>query len=151
MGPGTKKQKGDFAELKVACDLRRRGYLVLIPFGEEAPYDIVIDRDGRLERVQVKYSDRHGRAALEIQCYSQTIVKGRLTSRTHYTAEVIDWLAVYDVETDKCFYVPAEELGAGRSKISLRFEPARNGQRAGIRFAEAYANLEAHELKIVTD
>ena len=42
----TRKQKGDLAELKVACDLRRRGYLVLIPFGEEAPYDIVIDRDG---------------------------------------------------------------------------------------------------------
>ena len=36
MTPLTRKQKGDLAELKVACDLRRRGYEIAIPFGEEA-------------------------------------------------------------------------------------------------------------------
>jgi hypothetical protein len=29
------KQKGDVAELAVALDLRRRGYKVSIPFGED--------------------------------------------------------------------------------------------------------------------
>lgn len=141
MGPGTKKQKGDFAELKVACDLRRRGYLVLIPFGEEAPYDIVIDRDGKLERVQVKYRDRGGRSAIEVPCYSQTIIGGKAVSKTPYTAETIDWLALYDVETDRCFYIPAAELGAGRTHITLRFSPPANGQVKKIRFAERYVDL----------
>ena len=81
----TKKQKGDLAELKVACDLRRRGYLVLIPFGEAAPYDLVIDRNGNLERVQVKYRDRGERTAIEVPCYSQTIIHGKSVSRTRYT------------------------------------------------------------------
>ena len=101
MKPRTKKEKGDFAELKVACDLRRRGYLICIPFGEEAPYDIVIDRDGRLERVQVKYADREGDGSVEVPCYSQTVIGGKVRSVTPYTADTIDWLALYDVETDR--------------------------------------------------
>jgi PD-(D/E)XK endonuclease len=148
MKPGTKKQKGDFAELKVACDLRSRGYLVCIPFGEEAPYDLVIDRAGCLERVQVKYRDRSGRPVIEVPCYSQTIIHGKVVSRTPYTAETIDWLALYDADTDRCFYIPAEELGNGRSHITLRFAPTRNGQRAGIRFADSYADLESRDLRL---
>ena len=147
----TKKQKGDLAELKVACDLRRRGYLVLIPFGEAAPYDLVIDRNGNLERVQVKYRDRGERTAIEVPCYSQTIIHGKSVSRTRYTAETIDWLAFYDVQTDRCFYIPAEELGDGRIAFTLRFEPTQNGQRAGIRFAEDYADLPPRDLRLATE
>jgi PD-(D/E)XK endonuclease len=90
MAVGTKKQKGDLAELKVACDLRRRGYLVLIPFGEEAPYDIVIDRDGKLERIQVKYRDRGDGAVIEVPCYSQTVIGGKVRSvtRTRQTRSI---------------------------------------------------------------
>jgi hypothetical protein len=151
MKPPTKKQKGDFAELKVACDLRRRGYPVSIPFGEEAPYDLVVDRDGRLERIQVKYADRRDRSVVEVRCYSLTIVNGKAKSRTHYTAQTIDWLAVYDVVTDRCFYIPAAELGTGRTAFTLRFSPTLNGQRAGIRFADAYADPEVRELHLTED
>ena len=38
------KQKGDLAELLVAADLRRRGYLISLPYGEDSPYDLVLDR-----------------------------------------------------------------------------------------------------------
>ena len=147
MRPRTKKEKGDFAELKVACDLRRRGYLIAIPFGEESSYDLVVDRDGRLERVQVKYADRGDRSVIEVPCYSQTVINGKVRSVTPYTAKCIDWLAVYDVKTDRCFYIPARELGSGRTGFTLRFDPTLNGQRVGIRFAEEYADLDASNLR----
>jgi hypothetical protein len=34
------KQKGFLAELMVAADLRRRGYQISIPFGEDCDYDL---------------------------------------------------------------------------------------------------------------
>ncbi len=53
----NKKAKGDLAELKVAGDLRARGYRIAFPYGEDWDYDLILCRqDGRLERIQVKHS-----------------------------------------------------------------------------------------------
>lgn len=142
MKPLTRKQKGDLAELKVACDLRRRGYEIAIPFGEESSYDLVVDRCGRLERVQVKYAERGERSVVEVRCYSMTIVNGKVHSRTPYTQDTIDWLAVYEATADRCYYIPARELGNGRLNFTLRFAPTANCQSAGIRFADQYTNME---------
>jgi hypothetical protein len=59
-----------------------------------------------------------------------------------YTAKMIDWLAVYDRTTDRCYYLPASELGAGRDELRLRITPARNFQKIGIRHADDYLEPE---------
>jgi hypothetical protein len=57
----------------------------------------------------------------------------------HYTAAMVDWIAAYDVTTDRCYYVPSWTLGAeGRSQLWLRLVPALNGQSLRIRRAEDY-------------
>jgi PD-(D/E)XK endonuclease len=56
-----------------------------------------------------------------------------------YTAETVDWIAVYDDSSERRFYVPAAELADGRSVLALRLTPARNGQRQRIRDAERYS------------
>jgi hypothetical protein len=91
----TRKQKGDLAELKVACDLRRRGYGLAIPFGEECDYDLILDRDGMLERVQVKYTESDG-VIIDVRCNSHSLTNGKVRATKRYTADTIDWLAVYD-------------------------------------------------------
>jgi PD-(D/E)XK endonuclease len=121
----TRKQKGDLAELKVACDLRRRGYGLAIPFGEECDYDLIVDRDGVLERVQVKYTESD-RVIIDVRCNSHSLTKGKVRATKRYTADNIDWLAVYDRTTDRCYYIPAFELGDGRYRLSLRLAPTRN-------------------------
>lgn len=136
----TRKEKGDLAELMVACDLRRRGCKIAIPFGEESDYDLVIDRAGRLERVQVKYTKSNG-DVIEVRCWSHSLTNGRVRATKHYTAAIIDWLAVYDRTTDRCYYVPARELGEGRTRLHLRLTPPRNQRRADIRFADNYLDL----------
>ena len=135
------KQRGDVAELKVACDLRRRGCTVAIPFGEDCDYDLVIDRSGRLERVQVKHTESDG-AVISVQCRSHSLTNGRIRRTKNYTAATIDWLAVYDRTTDRCYYIPAHELGDGRSELRLRLTPARNNQQAGIRVAADYEDMK---------
>ena len=58
-----------------------------------------------------------------------------------YTADLIDWIAIWESSTDSCFYVPASELGDGKSMLHLKLAPALNGQVAGIRRADDYRDL----------
>ncbi len=131
------KAKGDLAELSVAVDLLRRGHKIAIPYGEDCDYDLILIRGGQLERVQVKHARSDG-AVINVRCHSHSLTNGKIRRTKHYTAKTIDLLAVYDATSDRCYYVPAKELGAGRSSFHLRLTPARNGQRLGTRPAEHY-------------
>lgn len=132
------KQKGDLAELKVAADLLRRGCRLSIPFGEDSDYDLIADFEGRLHRVQAKFTESDG-SIVSVCCRSHSLTKGKVRQTKHYTALMIDWIAVYDQTSDRCYYCPSSELGAaGRSELRLRLTPARNGQLQGIRNAADY-------------
>lgn len=135
--PLNLKGKGDLAELMVAADLRRRGFKIAIPFGEDCDFDLVLIREDRLERVQGKYTESNG-AVVHVRCRSHSLTKGKVRSTKHYTAETIDILAVYDRTSSCCYYVPASELGAGCSILHLRLKPALNKQYIGTRPAERY-------------
>jgi hypothetical protein len=134
------KQKGDLAELMVAADLRRRGFKLAFPYGEDWDYDLIIEREGRLERVQVKYTRSDG-ATILVRARSHSLTNGKVRATKYYTAATIDWLAVYDATSGRCYYVPAAELGEGMSSVSLRITPARNNQCRGIRRASDYLVL----------
>lgn len=133
------KTKGDLAELKVAADLADRGCRISIPFGEDCDYDLIADYEGRLHRVQVKYTQSDGEVVV-IRCRSHSLTNGRVRATKLYTADMVDWIAVYDATTERCFYCPSWELGAGRNLMHLRLTPARNGQKVGIREASAYTS-----------
>ena len=135
------KLKGDRAELEVARDLVRRGYRIAIPYGEDWDFDLIFQRpeSTRLERVQVKHSTSNGQV-IHVKCRSHSLTNGRVRRTKQYTARTIDWLAVFDPTTDRCFYVPASELLDGRSQLHLRLTPALNGQVLGIRQADHYSD-----------
>jgi hypothetical protein len=139
------KTKGDLAELKVAVDLVERGYRVAIPFGEDSDFDLILIRDERLERIQVKYACSDGRV-IPVRCRSHSLTNGRVRQTKRYTSETIEWLAVYDATTDRCFYIPAADLGTGRNLLHLRLTKAKNCQRRGIRFAQDYTRPEIRQL-----
>lgn len=133
------KQKGDLAELKVAADLVDRGCSISFPFGEDCDYDLIADFGGVLHRVQVKYTESDGKV-VNVRCRSHSLTNGKIRRTKHYTARTIDWIAIYDRTSDRCYYFPAGKLGKGRSMLHLRLAPARNGQRIGIRDANEYLN-----------
>src|SRR6187455_3298029 len=120
-----RKRKGDLAELMVAADLARQGHRIAFPYGEDWEYDLILIREASFERVQVKYAEsRNG--IVEIRARAQSITRGRVVATRPYTVACIDWLAAYDPVTNACFYIPADELGAGMTVITLRLQPARN-------------------------
>jgi hypothetical protein len=137
------KRKGDLAELRVAADILSRGHRIAIPFGEDWDYDLIVCRDGSamLERVQVKHVASDGEV-IPVRCRSMSLTNGRVRAVKKYTSAMVDWIGVYDVTTDRCYYVPSTELGAdGRSLLTLRLVPSRSGQRARIRWAADYLSF----------
>ena len=137
------KLKGDHAEIEVARDLIRRGFRIAIPYGEDWDFDLIFSRPGsaRLERVQVKHCASNGRI-IEVRATSHSLTNGKVRQTKHYTAKMIDWLAAYDPVTDRCYYVPARELGNGKRSVSLRLTATLNSQSVGIRHAHDYLDPE---------
>jgi len=126
------KRKGDIAEAMVLAEVFRRGYRAAIPVGEDWPFDLIVERRGKFERVQCKYTVSDGRM-IKAKCSSTNNWVSIRYTKTH-----IDWLAVYDRTSDACYYIPAEELGDGRYSMHLRLRPAANRQEKGLRWARDY-------------
>lgn len=61
----------------VAADLRRRGFKIAIPFGEDCDFDLVLIREDRLERVQVKYTESDG-VVIPVRCQSHSLTNGKI-------------------------------------------------------------------------
>src|SRR4051794_8884248 len=120
------KQKGDLAELMIAADLRRRGHKVAFPFGGDWDYDLILERHGVLERVQVKHFASTG-STVRVRCYSHSLTNGRVRATKHYTAQTVDWMAVWDATTATAYYLPSSVFD-GHSVLTLRLAPTRNGQ-----------------------
>ncbi|MBM7515906.1 group I intron-associated PD-(D/E)XK endonuclease [Nocardioides nitrophenolicus] len=121
------KDKGDLGVAKAYADLVGKGYRVLVPMTEHAPFDLVTYRDGAFLRVQVKY-----RAAVSGAVYvpfksSWADQYGAHTRRTD-KAEV-DLFCVYCPDTDECYYL-RPQCYAG--SVTLRIIPSKNNQRARV-------------------
>ena len=133
------KQKGDLAELMVAADLRRRGYRICIPFGEDCDYDLVVERRGKLECVQVKHATSDGSTVI-VRCSSQSVTNGRVRATKHYTAEIVDWIAVWESTSGVTYYVPSAVFN-GFTVLHLRTAPTQNNQSRKIRHAAEFLEI----------
>ncbi|HEX9380199.1 MAG TPA: group I intron-associated PD-(D/E)XK endonuclease [Gaiellaceae bacterium] len=130
------KDIGDRTTLAVMLALRERGYGILVPFGENTRYDLVIDDGNQLSRVQCKTGRlRQGAVRFAVcSCYGHHLRPGE--ARRDYQGQV-DYFGVHCPETAKVYLVPITHLTV-RVQAALRVDPARNGQRSKIRDAADY-------------
>ena len=134
------KEKGSIGELRVMYEAAKRGYGVLIPHGDFAKYDLVVDRNGKLEKVQVKSVTPVG-DRLEVHTKSMSFDKSQDTNnrskQNKYSDGDFDWLAVYDLTNHNVYFIPAEEV-FGRSAYTLRLSS--NNRLKTSRLAADYTN-----------
>jgi prevent-host-death family protein len=127
--------KGNVAELAFAAEAARLGLRVYSPLTEHGRADLVLGMNNRLLAVQCKWANKKG----DTVCISlQTSRRGpEGYVRTTYSAEEVDAIGAYCQELNSCFLIPIE-VAEGKSAITLRLAPARNGQRAALHWAEQY-------------
>jgi PD-(D/E)XK nuclease superfamily protein len=131
----TPSQKGAVAEAAITAAAIQLGLVVLRPLCEGRRYDLAIDLEPQLLRVQCKLARRHGGVlSVNLQTCRYT---PRGYVRTSYAASEIDAVGVYSPYLNRCFLIPIEHA-AGRTLIHLRLDPARNNQAERINWARDY-------------
>ncbi len=124
---------GQRTEAIVLARLVALGHDVLVPWGHNHRYDLVVDLGDRMLRVQCK-TGRLKDGVIEFNTLSVRTNTERWLVRS-YDGEA-DVFAVSCPETKGVYLVPVE--GAPRSSCRLRLEPTENHQAAGIRWARDY-------------
>ncbi|MEE6211026.1 group I intron-associated PD-(D/E)XK endonuclease [Salarchaeum sp. III] len=113
------KATGDVTETRLLHELVAAGYSVSVPFGDNDPYDLVVDTGGEFVRVQCKTGWlEDGR--IRFKTASKTTKNGEVTT-TDYDGE-IDAFMVRCRDTDAVYWVPVED--AGRKNTYLRIDDA---------------------------
>lgn len=108
------------------------GLTVLRPLCEGRRYDLIVDLEPTLLRVQCKLARRVGGVlAIELKT-SRCTPSGYV--RTSYSPTEIDAISAYAPDLRKCYLLPISEVSA-RSSLHLRVAPTGNNQVRSITWA----------------
>lgn len=131
----TPSQKGAVAESAFSADAIQLGLTVLRPLSEGRRYDLVVDLEPGLLRVQCKLAQRLG-GVLSVRLKTNRLTPCGYVSSA-YSAADVDAVGIYSPELKQSFLVPICEV-SGRRALHLRIEPARNNQMTGVKWARDY-------------
>src|SRR5580704_1956894 len=114
----TYKQRGEWVELRFMAEAASRGYPVLKPWGDSFPYDVGIDHQDGMIRVQVKsVSSRKGRGG-----YLCRLRHGG-SGEQRYDPSDVDLFAAFVVPLEIWYLIPTAAVLIPRPKMHLRFYP----------------------------
>jgi hypothetical protein len=130
------KNKGDLGVAKAHCDLVEKGYIVLFPTTEHAPFDLVAYDGIKFIRIQVKYR-RAVNGSVQIRLESWWADRNGSHGKPIDKSQ-IDVFCVYCPDTDKCYYFKPENA---KTYFSLRIDTPKNNQLKNINFAEDFAGV----------
>lgn len=126
------KGVGERSEAIILAHLLKKGFVVLLPFGNNQPYDMVIDHEDQMIRVQCKTGRRQGGSLVFNTC-SQSSVSYK---RRSYAGRA-DIFLVYFPETEKIYRVPVIGTPAG-SSCTLRIDPVKTDPKRVFRWAKDF-------------
>jgi PD-(D/E)XK endonuclease len=120
-------------EAAILAELGRRGYSILVPWGVNQRYDLVLDIEGWFMRAQCKTGRlRNGAVVFSTRSIQANT---RRTVTRGYEGDA-DLFLVYCPDTKRVYCVPLDEASNGC--MYLRVEPTLNGQEQGINWACDY-------------
>lgn len=134
------KAVGERSEAIIAARLVEVGYYILMPYGDNLRYDLVIeDADKRFWRVQCK-TGRVSQSRTHIHfsaasSYAHTRAGKAGIAHKNYQGQ-IDYFAVYCIETKGVYLVPIDHITGDVGK--LRIKPVTSYRAEIIRWARDY-------------
>ena len=126
------KAKGEISEAVIMAHLIKLGDIVLLPFGNNQRYDIVIERNGNFIRGQCKTA-HYRKGCLEFNVCSMN----GFTGKTYDYKDQIDVFWIYYPVNEKVYEISINDVGI--SKVRLRLEPSKRYDKSSkIRWAKDY-------------
>lgn len=142
------KLKGDLGLHLVMIELVRRGIGVSLPVSEHLPYDLIIDIDGKLYKVQVKARSKESKnkrheGKIEVPLGGSFGERGG-SRRYRYESNAFDILAINCIENEEIYWLGSDDLDEYFAKkvdipiITLRIDPPKKKSNKPIRMAQDY-------------
>ena len=130
------KHKGNITESRIIYEFVKRNIPVLIPFGDNERYDLIVEIDGVFKRIQCKTAHYKNGCVMFNTCSSQT---HRGNGKQSYKGQ-IDYFAVYCPPLDKCYVCHVDDVNTHEGV--LRIEPTKNHQKKRIKWAKDFEFTE---------
>ena len=126
------KQIGNLTELQCITRFYELGYVVSVPYGDSSKYDMILEYEGNLYKLQCK----HAKEFFE-ENGTLSYLKIKTSWQSGYTKNEIDYFVTHYQGVN--YLIPVEECST--EKI-LRVLPPKNGQTKGVSFLNDYKDVE---------
>lgn len=125
--------KGDLVEIQCLKDFQQRGFYCSLPYSGSCRYDLVVDIDGQLLRIQCKSAaENTEEGVLKINCTRST-TNTQKTIRYKYTKDEIDYF--YTSWNNYGFLIPVNEVSTVKH---LRIKEPKKGVTENMSIAYDY-------------
>jgi hypothetical protein len=119
------KQKGDAALGKAISYFLSQSYEVCLPIGDKRSYDLVVEKEGQMSRVQVKHGGLYNGStkcmvALRVMGGNQSYFTAK-----KYQAHDFEYLFVHTAKGES-YLLPWDNLIVGKSVLSIEAEKYRS-------------------------
>ncbi len=118
LSSSSAKAQGEEVEVRFLLQALTLGLAVAKPYGDNVPYDFIVDNGRRTFRVQVKSVSR-----FDLGSYRLSTARGG-RGKSPYSPREIDFLAAYIIPEDAWYLIPVRAFAPRKS---LRLCPA-NGR-----------------------
>ena len=123
-------KKGILGELEFSLHLIKKGYTVLQPINPNSSYDLVIEKGGKFQRIQVKHlTPRHGLLRVELDRPKRNTAS--------YRDRDIDAFGVFNPTDKKYYLVPMADI-TSKTDFWLRLDKPKNAQVKQVHLASLF-------------
>jgi PD-(D/E)XK nuclease superfamily protein len=129
------KAKGDLTEAKILARLLEKGKVVLIPFGNNQRFDLVIYENEKFIRIQCKTA-RFKDGAVVFKTSSVHKNRARVGYSLKSYRGQIDLFMAYCPELNKIYSVPVDQ--APEHGCNLRVDFPKQNKQLGVRWAKNF-------------
>lgn len=141
---------GDYGEALAVVNFLKKGAIVSKPLSNNARYDLIVEIEHKIYRVQVKATNSIKEGKMEFATKTTNYTKGTWKS-VSYSGREVDMFFLYCVENNWCgLYIVKDVDETIPQQLSIRLEPPKNNQKIGIRLAEDYA-FDTHFLTLLDE
>ena len=137
------KYLGNLTELQCITRFYELGFPVSIPYGDSEKYDMIVDINNNLYKLQCKHANPHINELGQVDyisiktTWSSGYTKNKPATRNQYSKEDCDYFVTH--YCGKNYLIPVEECS--NQKI-LRIVAPKNGQIKGINFLKDFVDEE---------
>jgi hypothetical protein len=132
------KQRGDIAEQAAVLEALKRGWSVLRPIGDNLPYDLVFDMDGRFVKVQVKCAWFDGPSQNFVVDNRRTKTNRRQMVREDYKPTDFDFALAYLPEKEVFYVYPVNVFIGFGSEIHMAETEKRQRKPRSFAYRDAW-------------